>query len=126
AARRGLVLRDRDGAHPRRSWWSATPRAGRRAAGSRRSPRRGSDSPRGDRRRVDRRRVDSRRGDSPRTRPRRRTAAAVRQRPGDVRVSWPLASFLLVAGVLAIGWLVYERRRPSARMAAVVAVMAAL
>ena len=41
-------------------------------------------------------------------------------------MSWPLASFLLVAGVLAIGWLVYERRRPSARMAAVVAVMAAL
>src|SRR5947199_5797482 len=41
-------------------------------------------------------------------------------------MSWPLASFLLVAGVLAAGWLAYERRRPSARMAAVVAVMAAL
>jgi energy-coupling factor transport system substrate-specific component len=41
-------------------------------------------------------------------------------------MSWPLASFLIVGLVLAIGWLAYERRRPSARMAAVVAVMAAL
>jgi energy-coupling factor transport system substrate-specific component len=41
-------------------------------------------------------------------------------------VSWPLASFLLVGAVLGAGWLAYERRRPSARMAAVVAVMAAL
>jgi energy-coupling factor transport system substrate-specific component len=41
-------------------------------------------------------------------------------------MSWPLASFLVVAVVLAVGWLAYERRRPSARMAAVVAVMAAL
>jgi hypothetical protein len=41
-------------------------------------------------------------------------------------MSWPLAAFLLVGLVLAIGWLLYERRRPSARMAAVVAVMAAL
>jgi energy-coupling factor transport system substrate-specific component len=41
-------------------------------------------------------------------------------------MSWPLASFLIVVLVLAIGWLAYERRRPSARMAAVVAVMAAL
>ncbi|HEY7934660.1 MAG TPA: prenyltransferase/squalene oxidase repeat-containing protein [Solirubrobacteraceae bacterium] len=41
-------------------------------------------------------------------------------------MSWPLASFLLVAVVLAVGWLAYERRRPSARTAAVVAVMAAL
>jgi energy-coupling factor transport system substrate-specific component len=41
-------------------------------------------------------------------------------------VSWPLASFLIVGLVLAVGWLAYERRRPSARMAAVVAVMAAL
>jgi energy-coupling factor transport system substrate-specific component len=41
-------------------------------------------------------------------------------------VSWPLASFALVALVLGAGWLAYERRRPSARMAAVVAVMAAL
>src|SRR5271165_4185436 len=41
-------------------------------------------------------------------------------------MSWPLASFLLVGVVLGIGWLAYERRRPSARMAAVVAVMSAL
>jgi energy-coupling factor transport system substrate-specific component len=41
-------------------------------------------------------------------------------------MSWPLASFLIVGLVLGIGWLAYERRRPSARMAAVVAVMAAL
>jgi uncharacterized membrane protein len=41
-------------------------------------------------------------------------------------MSWPLASFAVVGLVLAVGWLAYERRRPSARMAAVVAVMAAL
>jgi energy-coupling factor transport system substrate-specific component len=41
-------------------------------------------------------------------------------------MSWPLASFLIVGVVLAVGWLAYERRRPSARMAAVVAVMSAL
>jgi energy-coupling factor transport system substrate-specific component len=41
-------------------------------------------------------------------------------------MSWPLASFLIVGIVLGIGWLAYERTRPSARMAAVVAVMAAL
>jgi energy-coupling factor transport system substrate-specific component len=41
-------------------------------------------------------------------------------------MSWPLASFLLVGLVLAIGWFAYERRAPSARMAAVVAVMAAI
>ena len=41
-------------------------------------------------------------------------------------MSWPLASFLVVAVVLGAGWLAYERRRPSARMAAVVGVMAAL
>jgi energy-coupling factor transport system substrate-specific component len=41
-------------------------------------------------------------------------------------VSWPLVSFLVVALVLAAGWVAYERRRPSARLAAVVAVMAAL
>jgi energy-coupling factor transport system substrate-specific component len=41
-------------------------------------------------------------------------------------MSWPIASFAVVGVVLAIGWLAYERRRPSARMAAVVAVMAAL
>jgi energy-coupling factor transport system substrate-specific component len=41
-------------------------------------------------------------------------------------MSWPLASFLLVALVLAGGWLAYERRRPSARMVAVVATLAAV
>src|ERR1700678_3458633 len=41
-------------------------------------------------------------------------------------MSWPIASFVVVGVVLAIGWVAYERRRPSARMAAVVAVMAAL
>jgi energy-coupling factor transport system substrate-specific component len=41
-------------------------------------------------------------------------------------MSWPLASFLIVGLVLGAGWLAYERRRPSARMAAVVAIMAAL
>jgi prenyltransferase beta subunit len=41
-------------------------------------------------------------------------------------VSWPLASFLLVAVVLALGWLAYERARPSARMIAVVATLAAV
>ncbi|HEX3509658.1 MAG TPA: prenyltransferase/squalene oxidase repeat-containing protein [Solirubrobacteraceae bacterium] len=41
-------------------------------------------------------------------------------------MSWPLASFAVVAVVLGAGWLAYERRRPPARMVAVVAVMAAL
>jgi energy-coupling factor transport system substrate-specific component len=41
-------------------------------------------------------------------------------------VSWPLASFALVAGVLLAGWLAYERSRPSARMVAVVATLAAV
>ncbi len=41
-------------------------------------------------------------------------------------MSWPLASFLVVGVVLGVGWLAYERRRLSARMAAVVAVMSAL
>jgi Squalene-hopene cyclase C-terminal domain/Prenyltransferase and squalene oxidase repeat len=41
-------------------------------------------------------------------------------------VSWPLASFALVGGVLAAGWLAYERARPSARMVAVVATLAAV
>jgi Prenyltransferase and squalene oxidase repeat len=41
-------------------------------------------------------------------------------------VSWPLASFSLVAVVLGVGWLAYERARPSARMVAVVATLAAL
>ena len=31
-------------------------------------------------------------------------------------MSWPLASFLIVGVVLALGWLAYERARPSARM----------
>jgi energy-coupling factor transport system substrate-specific component len=42
------------------------------------------------------------------------------------RVSWPLASFLVITVVLAVGWVAYERSRPSARMTAVVAVMAAI
>ena len=37
-----------------------------------------------------------------------------------------MASFLVVALVLAAGWVAYEHRRPSARLAAVIAVMAAL
>jgi Squalene-hopene cyclase C-terminal domain/Prenyltransferase and squalene oxidase repeat len=41
-------------------------------------------------------------------------------------MSWPLASFTLVGLVLAIGWLAYERARPSARMVAVVATLAAV
>src|SRR4030088_857514 len=41
-------------------------------------------------------------------------------------MSWPFASFLIFGLVLAVGWLAYERRRPSARLAAVVAIMAAL
>lgn len=41
-------------------------------------------------------------------------------------MSWPLASFLLVGVVLVLGWLAYERTRPSARMIAVVATLAAV
>jgi len=41
-------------------------------------------------------------------------------------MSWPLASFALVGAVLGLGWLAYERRRPSARMLAVVATLAAM
>jgi energy-coupling factor transport system substrate-specific component len=41
-------------------------------------------------------------------------------------VSWPLASFAVVGSILLAGWLAFERRRPSARMAAVVGVLAAL
>ncbi len=41
-------------------------------------------------------------------------------------MSWPIASFLVVGLVLGVGWVAYERRRPSARMVAVVAVMSAL
>ncbi len=40
-------------------------------------------------------------------------------------MSWPLASFALVFGVLLIGWFAYERARPSARMVAVVATLSA-
>jgi uncharacterized membrane protein len=41
-------------------------------------------------------------------------------------VSWPLASFAVIGVVLALGWLAYERRRPSARMVAVVGTLAAV
>ncbi|HUB35818.1 MAG TPA: prenyltransferase/squalene oxidase repeat-containing protein [Solirubrobacteraceae bacterium] len=41
-------------------------------------------------------------------------------------MSWPLASFAIVGLVLAAGWLAYERRRPPARMVAVVATLAAV
>ncbi len=41
-------------------------------------------------------------------------------------MSWPLASFVIVAGILLAGWLAYERSRPSARMVAVVATLAAV
>jgi energy-coupling factor transport system substrate-specific component len=41
-------------------------------------------------------------------------------------MSWQLASFVIVLAILGCGWFAYERRRPSARLAAVVAVMAAL
>src|SRR5438105_263236 len=61
------------------------------------------------------------RGCSPHTRSPRRW----RYEEGRL-VSWPLAAFTLVAAVLALGWLAYERARPSARMVAVVATLAAL
>jgi energy-coupling factor transport system substrate-specific component len=41
-------------------------------------------------------------------------------------MSWPLASFSIVGLVLLAGWLAYERARPSARMVAVVATLAAV
>ena len=41
-------------------------------------------------------------------------------------MSWPLSSFLVIAVVLAAGWVAYERHQPSARLVAVIAVMAAL
>ena len=41
-------------------------------------------------------------------------------------MSWPLASFTLIGLVLLVGWLAYERARPSARMVAVVATLAAV
>src|SRR5205823_12774499 len=54
---------------------------------------------------------------------RRGSSGAQRRGPA---VSWPLASFLLVALGLAAAWLYYERARPSARMVAVVATLAAV
>jgi prenyltransferase beta subunit len=41
-------------------------------------------------------------------------------------VSWPLATFAIVFGVLFAGWVAYERSRPSARMTAVVGTLAAV
>jgi energy-coupling factor transport system substrate-specific component len=41
-------------------------------------------------------------------------------------VSWAVASFAIVFGVLLAGWLAYERSRPSARMVAVVGTLAAV
>src|SRR5580700_1359703 len=41
-------------------------------------------------------------------------------------MSWPIVSFLIVGLVLVAGWLAYERRRPSARMVAVVGTLAAV
>jgi Squalene-hopene cyclase C-terminal domain/Prenyltransferase and squalene oxidase repeat len=41
-------------------------------------------------------------------------------------MSWLTASFALIAGVLALGWLAYERSRPSARTVALVATLSAL
>jgi energy-coupling factor transport system substrate-specific component len=41
-------------------------------------------------------------------------------------MSWPLVTFLMVGLILLAGWLAYERSRPSARMAAVVATLAAV
>jgi energy-coupling factor transport system substrate-specific component len=41
-------------------------------------------------------------------------------------MSWPLASFAIVLGILLTGWLIYERSRPSARMTAVVGTLAAV
>ena len=41
-------------------------------------------------------------------------------------MSWPLATFAIVFGVLIAGWLAYERSRPSARMTAVVGTLAAV
>jgi hypothetical protein len=41
-------------------------------------------------------------------------------------MSWLLVSFAIVLGALVVGWLAYERSRPSARMVAVVATLAAV
>ena len=57
--------------------------------------------------------------------PLRPSSAAAGLRGGRA-MSWPLASFTLVGLVLAVGWLAYERARPSARMVAVVATLAAV
>ncbi len=56
----------------------------------------------------------------------RRVPRAGRNDAGGNRVSWPLASFLVVGVILLAGWIAYERRRPSARMVAVVATLAAV
>ena len=48
------------------------------------------------------------------------------RRGRGTHMSWPLASFAIVAGILLAGWLAYERSRPSARMVAVVATLAAV
>jgi prenyltransferase beta subunit/uncharacterized membrane protein len=41
-------------------------------------------------------------------------------------MSWPVACFAIVGAVLGLGWLAYERARPSPRMVAVVATLAAV
>jgi energy-coupling factor transport system substrate-specific component len=41
-------------------------------------------------------------------------------------VSWPLATFAIVLGVLLAGWFAYERSSPSARLTAVVGTLAAV
>jgi energy-coupling factor transport system substrate-specific component len=41
-------------------------------------------------------------------------------------MSWPVACFAIVGAVLGLGWLAYERTRPSPRMVAVVATLAAV
>ena len=41
-------------------------------------------------------------------------------------MSWPAASFLIVGLMLLVGWIAYERRRPAARIVAVVGTLAAV
>jgi uncharacterized membrane protein len=41
-------------------------------------------------------------------------------------MNWPLASFMVIAVVLLVGWFAYERSRPSARTVALVATLSAL